>query len=47
MCRASRPSRGGGLEEGTKEDGVTEESAGGMTWAFAASAAVISGDQEK
>jgi len=26
---------------------VTDESAGWMTWAFAASAAVISGDQEK
>ena len=47
MCSASRPERGGGLEEGTKEDGVEEESAGWMARAFAARAAVMSGDQEK
>lgn len=47
MCSASRPVRGGGLEEGTKEDGVEEESAGWMAWAFAERAAVMSGDQEK
>ena len=47
MCSASRPERGGGLEEGAKEDGVEEESAGWMTCAFAERAAVRSGDQEK
>ena len=47
MCSASRPERGGGLEEGTKEDGVDEESAGWMARAFAERAAVMSGDQEK
>jgi hypothetical protein len=47
MCSASSPERGGGLEEGTKEDGVEEESAGCMRCAFAERAAVMSGDQEK
>jgi len=47
MCSASRPERGGGLEEGIKEAGVEEESAGWMRCAFAERAAVMSGDQEK
>src|SRR6266850_939033 len=47
MCSASRPERGVGLEYGEQEDGVREESAGWMRCAFAASAAVMSGDQEK
>jgi hypothetical protein len=41
------PKSGGGLEEGTNEDGVTEENAGWMRCTFAATAAVMSGDQEK
>jgi len=35
------------LEYGEKEDGVREESEGWMIRAFAASAAVMSGDQPK
>jgi hypothetical protein len=47
MCSASKPARGAGWEDGVKEDEVTEESAGWMTSAFAAIAAMIRGDQEK
>lgn len=47
MCSARRPWRGVGFEYGEKEDGVREESEGWMMRAFAASAAVISGDQPK
>jgi hypothetical protein len=47
MCSASRPESGGEWEYGEKEEGVTEESAGWMTFAFAAIAAKMSGDHEK
>lgn len=47
MCSASRPERGAGLEEGVEEDGVMDASEGWMICALAASAAVMSGDQEK
>jgi hypothetical protein len=47
MCSASRPERGGGLEEGTKEDGAEKEREGWMICAFSERAAVMSGDQEK
>ena len=47
MWSASKPERGGECEDGKKEDAVTEESAGWVTFAFAAIAAMISGDHEK
>jgi hypothetical protein len=47
MCNASKPERGVGAEDGAKSDGVALESAGWIIGAFAASAAVTSGDQEK
>jgi hypothetical protein len=46
MCNASKPERGVGAEDGAKSDGVASESAGWIIGAFAASAAVTSGDQE-
>jgi hypothetical protein len=47
MCKASKPERGVGVEDGAKSGGVASESAGWMIGAFAASAAVMSGDHEK
>ena len=47
MWSAMRPERGGVWEDGKKDDAVTEESDGWMTFAFAAIAARISGDHEK
>ena len=47
MCNASKPERDVGAEDGTKSDGLASESAGWIIGAFAASAAVTSGDQEK
>ena len=47
MWSASKPERGGEWEDGKKEEAVTEESAGWVTFAFAAIAAMISGDHEK